>query len=421
MPQLRYTRRLQTALTCALIASIGVVGSLAAHDFWLVPNAFAVAPGGTVEVLGQTSSKFPTTESAVATDRIADARIIGAQGEERISDLSIAGKSLRLKARPTAPGQYAIAATLHWRSSRESAESFRRYLSLEGAPAALERIEREGLLKGRDSVTRRYAKYAKTLVQVGAGGGQAFNRVAGHPLEFIPGSDPSVLRAGDTLRVQLLFQSRPVAHARVHAGAVHWTTPMPDPPHEVAEDAELVSDGAGWLRVPISASGLWNIRTIQIMQSPAGSGADWDAHWATLVFLVGGSQGAPARSDSLDVVNTVRAYDKALSSADSLAALALLAPDAVILESGGIETLEEYRSHHLPGDIAFARAVPSQGGPVSVRVRGDAAWAWSTSTTQGEYRGRQINSSGAELMVLTRTTGGWKISAIHWSSRTRRP
>ena len=287
MPRFRKTRILRTSLILALIVSIGVVGSLSAHDFWLVPNAFAVARGGTIEVLGQTSSKFPTTESAVATDRVADARIIGAEGEERISDLSIAGKSLRLRARPTAPGQYAVAATLHWRSMRESAESFRRYLSLEGAPAALERIDREGLLKGRDSVTRRYAKYAKTLLQVGEGGGRAFSRVAGHPLEFVPGSDPSVLRAGETLRVQLLFQGRPIANARVHAGAVHWATPMPDPPHEVAKDIELVSDSAGWLRVPISASGLWNIRTIQIMQSPAGAGADWDAHWATLVFFVG--------------------------------------------------------------------------------------------------------------------------------------
>ncbi len=39
----------------------------------------------------------------------------------------------------------------------------------------------------------------------------------------------------------------------------------------------------------------------------------------------------------------------------------------------------------------------------------------------GEFRGRPVNSAGAELMVLTRVQGTWKISAIHWSSRTRRP
>lgn len=126
-------------------------------------------------------------------------------------------------------------------------------------------------------------------------------------------------------------------------------------------------------------------------------------------------------SDSADVAAVVHAYDRALSTGDSAAALALLADDAVILESGGIETREEYRAHHLPADMQFAKAVPSQSTAVRVKIVGDVAWAWSTSVSQGEFRGRQINSAGAELMVLTRSPTGWKISAIHWSSRTRRP
>lgn len=128
----------------------------------------------------------------------------------------------------------------------------------------------------------------------------------------------------------------------------------------------------------------------------------------------------PAASDSADVAATVEAFHRALAEGDSVAALALLAPEAVVLESGGLETRAEYRSHHLPGDIAFARAVASRRGPLRVRIVGDAAWATSTSTTQGEFRGRAINSTGAELMVLVRTPEGWRISAVHWSSRARR-
>ncbi len=55
-----------------------------------------------------------------------------------------------------------------------------------------------------------------------------------------------------------------------------------------------------------------------------------------------------------------------------------------------------------------------------MRVEGNAAWATSTSTVQGEFRGLQINSQGAELMVLRRTPEGWRIAAVHWSSRARR-
>lgn len=411
-------------VVAAIVLLLATAVSLAAHDFWLVPNAFAIQPGEAVTVLGQTSSRFPTSESAVSTERVAEARLIGARMDTRIDDLAVAGKSLRLRARPADAGQYLVAAALHWRSTRESAQSFRRYLELEGAPAALERIDREGLLKGRDSVTRRYAKYAKTLVQVGAGGDRAFEKIAGHPLEFVPERDPSSLRTGDTLTVRLILMGQPAPGARVHAGSVRWIDGHSSPDSAAgAHDHELTADAAGRIRIPIGAPGLWNVRTIQIVQTPRGMGADWDAHWATLVFHVQAPDrpGLPQSRDSADVAAAVHAYDSALRAGDSTAALALLAPDAVILESGGMETREEYRSHHLPGDIAFVRSVPSVGGPVHVRVRGDFAWAWSTSTTQGEYRGRQINSSGAELMVLTRTAAGWKISAIHWSSRARRP
>lgn len=135
----------------------------------------------------------------------------------------------------------------------------------------------------------------------------------------------------------------------------------------------------------------------------------------------GGDRHHPGRAttDSSAVAAVVVRHHAALASGDSTAALALLADDAVILESGGIETRAEYRSHHLQADVAFARAVKTERSPIRVVVRGDVAWASSTSVSQGEFRGRAINSMGAELMVLVRDSGGWKISAIHWSSRSR--
>ena len=129
----------------------------------------------------------------------------------------------------------------------------------------------------------------------------------------------------------------------------------------------------------------------------------------------------PRTRDSAAVAAVVERFHQALAAGDSTGALALLAPDAIILEAGGVETRAEYRSHHLGSDIEFARAIRSQRGPVRVRLKGDVAWAASTSSTEGQFRERAINAAGAELMVLTRTPRGWRISAIHWSSRTRRP
>lgn len=416
-------------MTITATAAVLVSFALAeAHDFWLIPDPFRVASGAEVEIYGQTSSRFPTSESAVTPDRVADARILGSTATDRIDDLSQRGTSLLLRHRPQSAGQRVIAVTLHPRSVRESAASFRRYLELEGAPEALARVDREGLLRGRDSITRRYAKYAKTLVEVGTGGAAAFSRVAGHPLEFVPDRDPASLRPGDTLVVRLLYRGQPLGNARVHAGSVPAAEGRPQlAASSASPDLHLSSGGDGRLRVPVATGGLWNVRTLHVVQADPGSGADWDTHWATFVFVVdpGGrnraGDEAPTVSDSAAVVAVVERYHQALAHADTATALSLLAPDAVIMESGGVETLAEYRSHHLPGDIAFARAVRRERGPVRVAMRGDVAWVSSTSTTRGEYRGRTVNSAGAELMVLSRETDGWRIRAVHWSSRALRP
>jgi ketosteroid isomerase-like protein len=139
----------------------------------------------------------------------------------------------------------------------------------------------------------------------------------------------------------------------------------------------------------------------------------WGAAQDTTAPTTGGAQA----SDSAAVAAVVGGFHEALASGDSARALTLLAPQARILEGGGVETVEEYASGHLPADMAFAAAVPRERGPLQVVVQGDVAWAMSTSVARGTYREREIDSRGAELVVLSRHEEGWRIEAIHWSSR----
>lgn len=125
-----------------------------------------------------------------------------------------------------------------------------------------------------------------------------------------------------------------------------------------------------------------------------------------------------AQTAEESVVAVVDAYHSALVAGDSTAALALLADDVSILESGGLEDKEHYRSGHLAGDMRFAAAVPRERSEIEVIVAGDVAWAWSTNRAQGRIGEREIDSLGAELMVLSRAGASWVIRAIHWSSRS---
>jgi ketosteroid isomerase-like protein len=147
---------------------------------------------------------------------------------------------------------------------------------------------------------------------------------------------------------------------------------------------------------------------------------------AVFAIALGGWLAAPSAqaptqsSDSANVVQAVTRFRTALASGDSAAALELLDRDVIIIESGAAETRDEYRSHHLPADIEFARAVKSKQSLVRVRLSGSVAWVASTSTTTGRFEDRPINSDGAELVVLRKAPSGWVITAIHWSSRARR-
>lgn len=273
MPSLRRCATLTIALI--LSASFAV-----AHDFWLVPDAFRVAVAGEVVVRGQTSSAFPTTLSAVTPDRVTEARIVGASAsdDERITALSTHDNSLVLRHRPRTPGQKIVAVAVGWRLVNETAASFRKYLVAEGAEDALKHYDRAGQLPTGD-IVRRYAKYGKTALEVGDGP-RAFDRVIGHPLEFIPLSDPGAARASSELRVRLVFQGQPLARVRVHAG-VAPTAGRATPPERL-----LVTSDDGVVAVPVGVAGLWNIRTIHVVPTPPGADANWDVHWATFVYAV---------------------------------------------------------------------------------------------------------------------------------------
>lgn len=134
------------------------------------------------------------------------------------------------------------------------------------------------------------------------------------------------------------------------------------------------------------------------------------------------SRASPCRAaDSSAVVRVASRFHLILSTGDTTGISALLAPDLKVLEGGTVENRQEYLSHHLSADIAFAKAVPEERTSFSYTCEGDVAWLVSTSTATGKFNGRDINSNGAELLLLSRSPKGWRIRAIHWSSARRQP
>ena len=122
----------------------------------------------------------------------------------------------------------------------------------------------------------------------------------------------------------------------------------------------------------------------------------------------------PAPPRESDVTAVVDGFYGAITAGDAPAAMRLIAPDAVFVESGKIETRAEYEANHLPADIDFERQVKAQRGPMRVTFDGrDTAWVISRAEYDEGNPEKYINT---QLMVLTRDTGEWRIRTISWST-----
>ena len=123
-------------------------------------------------------------------------------------------------------------------------------------------------------------------------------------------------------------------------------------------------------------------------------------------------------AEAVDAATAVDAFHAALKAGDTAAALTFLAPEVMIFEEGVAErSREEYASHHLGADSAFAAATAAAISHRSGWADGDVAWIATEGRTTGQFNGRAVDRLSAETMVLKRHADGWRIHHIHWSSR----
>lgn len=133
------------------------------------------------------------------------------------------------------------------------------------------------------------------------------------------------------------------------------------------------------------------------------------------------SEQTSSRSDSIAVMRTASRFHDSLQNGDTATVKSLLSSDLHVLEGGEVENRAQYIAHHLAADIEFAKSMRGERTVVSYVRQDNVAWLVSTSTATGKFNGRDIDSVGAELMILSRTRKGWQIRAVHWSSSRRQP
>lgn len=136
---------------------------------------------------------------------------------------------------------------------------------------------------------------------------------------------------------------------------------------------------------------------------------------AILLWVPACAPKPPVHTDA-EVASVLESFYGAIKKGDAKAAMSVIAPDAMFVESGKLETREQYEKNHLPLDIDFERQITGKRGPLRVTFAGDTAWIIVTTEYDGTVDGGPVAFASSQLMVLTKGDEGWKIRSIHWSS-----
>src|SRR3546814_14694201 len=112
--------------------------------------------------------------------------------------------------------------------------------------------------------------------------------------------------------------------------------------------------------------------------------------------------------------------DVCSSDLNEVDALALLADDVLIFESGGAERSKaEYASYHLAADATFSQATAQTITHRTGRAEGDLASIATESKTVGTYQDRPTNLVGTETMFLRHQHDARQHDLPPWTSHNR--
>ena len=283
------SRTFRRAVLPTVVATLALVSTATAHDFWIIPDMFVFGTDAMIHASGRAGTRFPTG-TPVQPARVADARIIGATSQTKITQMSVEGNSLRLHEKAPAPGQYVIAVTLTSTPTRSTPAGMVRFLRAEGGASEAARLETQHALVG-DSLVYRSTSYATAIVEVGQGGPRAFANATGLPLEFIPVNDPAHLHVGDTLHVKVVGNGNAAANIGVYAGPAVDTTAAPPTPGAGAASTSLslTTDANGVLHLPLTSAAAWNLRAAFVYHAPGAAGNEWSIARTTYVFRANAS------------------------------------------------------------------------------------------------------------------------------------
>ena len=248
------------------------------HELFLKSDAYFLKPFQASE-LYLTNGTFDKSENSITLDRIQDARFIGNESEEMITDEQYYLKDDKtyIKFKAGESSTYVAGISTLPRMIEMEAEAFNNYLDHEGLEDTIK--ERKNDKSYSSGAREKYSKHVKMLFQVGDKTTDDYKTVLNYPIEFVPLNNPYDAGVNKEISFKLYSKGRPLTNH-----VVHYSTSEPGKDAHDFENSTR-TDKEGILTMTPNKAGKWYVATIHILKSDEED-VDYESNWATLSFAV---------------------------------------------------------------------------------------------------------------------------------------
>jgi uncharacterized GH25 family protein len=252
----------------ALMFAILVSPAALAHDTWLIPDQFNLAPKSTVTLDMTSGMEFPKLDAGPKPERVQSAQCRLAGKTFEITNKAAAPNSLQFKAELPDVGVATFWVKLPARAIELKPEEVKHYLDEVDAPEALRKQWAE---MKEQRWKESYTKHQKTFARVGEPtSDRSWAEPVGTFLEIVPKKDPTLLKAGDDFPVRVLKDGKPFAGFSLNAVGAG------QPKGETRK-----TDFEGHVTFRLDAAGRWLLRGTDIRKSNQPE-TDWESDFVTL-------------------------------------------------------------------------------------------------------------------------------------------
>jgi uncharacterized GH25 family protein len=255
---------------CAIIMSVASI-TLSAHDFWLAAVNWTPPEGAPITITAGLGERFPThTGFRPRPDWFDHWRVISASGDiPATMAFQHVPPVMTADVRLPSPGAYLGVMRVKPLVEEMMGAEFTEYLREEGLDRII--VAREKAGDSHKPARETYARYAKIAFRNGGGAAEHLTRAVGLMAELVPTTDPTSLRSGESLTLQLLTDGKPVQGNVVTAVST-------------ASSVSGKTDAEGRVTLRIDTGGPWLIRTVHMVPATESQGVHWESYWVTLSF-----------------------------------------------------------------------------------------------------------------------------------------